>query len=863
MTRNSTSHKNLGKSRRDTRSASGLSPVQLLLVFCVVTFGVCIGCNRDAYRKLADRDAYRLLKSRQFDSRWELPTRTVEPDPRSRLADVHDPDCGPLPPDDPAAKSYMRKPFNSRKQVTYWDEIGEASSIDSERWMEFLPYNESGEVVLDKQLTVDLALLHSREFQTRVEQLHTQALSLSANRFEFMLNWFGGTGTSFAASDDGSDANRELSQSNRLGFNRTLATGGQFAANLANTFSWNLGGNGNSNFSAGNLAFTLSQPLLRGAFRHVRTESLTQSERSLLYQVRDFARFRRQFYLDTVSQYLNLLLQAQSFRIEEENIANLALRLEEHEELFRLQKVSPIQVDQVFQSYQSGRIALINTEQALQTAMDSFKFQLGLPAKIQIKLDEDILSSFEVNSPELVKLQEDAEALEQSMMKYIPPNELAPEQFLNEVESNTKKYAEALAKLKPMVDDELTQWLEQLENDQPSAGASEIAITDFEQQEKLALRIKTAMGALEEQITGKQPKSDTTDSGADGEDTNPDDNISPVPGIDEDQPAAAKRWRVLQHEIARFGGLKDRIATLFVYQTQIRLFLIEIKPLEIEEQTAVEIAMENRLDLMNSRAAVVDAFRSVEIAADNLESDLTVNASADLRSDPSKDNAFRLDGDENQYRIGVEFDGPLNRLGERNAYRSAQLAYQQQRRAYMADEDRIVNSVRSNIRQLRTNRFSFQIARQRLIAATRQVEQAQLNLKEGREGDSSPTQDLLQALELLKDNKNSLISSWIQYETSRISLFVDLEYLKLDDNGIWTNDQASFDNVNENRSSDSQSPVGESNANERLREPIDQPVPPQPELESGTQPQTPTLDGPAANADSARRPRRGHLLGSR
>ena len=838
-----------------------LNLVSSMFAFAAIVTVLCCGCSRDAYRKLADADAYRLLKTRQFDSRWELPGRTVEPDPRSRLADLNDPDCGPLPPDDMAASGYMRQPYNSRKQIDYWDKRGHAGAVDSEHWLEFLPYNEEGEVVLDKQLTVDLALLHSREFQTQVERLHTQALSLSANRFEYMLNWLGGTNTSFAASDDGVDANRDVGQTSRLGFSRNLATGGQFAANLANSLTLNLGGNGSTNFSAGNLALTLTQPLLRGAFRHVRTESLTQSERSLLYAVRDFARFRRQFYLDTVSQYLDLMFQAKSVRIEEENLDNLALRLEEYEELFRLQKVSPIEVDQVFQSYQSGRISLIISEQSLQTALDSFKFRLGLPARVQIRLDESILSSFEVNSPELVKLEEDAEALEQSMMKFVPPDELAPEEFLKDVESKTKQYAEALAKMKPEVDKELEKWLERLESSRPDEDASEIEKTDFEQQEKLALRVKAAMQALDEQITGTKPKSENPDS---DDDEDEDENISPVPGIDEDQPPAAKRWRVLQHEIARFGGLKDRIATLFVYQTQIRLFLIEIKPLNIEEQTAVEIALENRLDLMNSRAAVVDAYRAVEIAADNLESDLNVSASADLRTDPTRDNAFRIDGDENQYQLGLQFDGPLNRLSERNSYRAAQLAYQQQRRGYMADEDAIVNSVRANIRQLKTNRFSFQIARQQLIAATRQVEQAQLNLKEGREGDSSPTQDLLQALENLRRNKNSLISSWIQYETSRISLFVDLEFLRLDDMGKWINDRENFNNVNASGSTNSQSTFGElgSDSNGQPRESIDQPVP-QPELEPQPEPQTPTLDGPLDDADSARRTGRWNLLGRR
>jgi len=159
-------------------------------------------------------------------------------------------------------------------------------------------------------------------------------------------------------------------------------------------------------------------------------------------------------------------------------------------------------------------------------------------------------------------------------------------------------------------------------------------------------------------------------------------------------------------------------------------------------------------------------------------------------------NAFRFDSEENQYSLGLEFDGPLNRLNERNGYRLAQLAYQQQRRNYMAVEDGIVNSVRLNLRQLRNNRFNFQIARQQLITATRQVDEAQLFLRQQRSTDSSATQDLLQALEVLRNAKISLIGNWIDYETSRIALFVDLELLNLDENGVWINERENFGRFN-------------------------------------------------------------------
>ena len=772
------------------------------------------GCTRDQYRCWADRDAYCLIRSRQFDSRWELPGRKVEPDPTSRLADGNDPDCGPLPPDDPAAMCYMRHPYNSRRRVSFWDRRGCDIAVDSEQWLQYLPTNEEGEVVIDKQLAVNLALLHNRDFQTQVEQLHASALALSANRFEFDLNWFGGNSTTFSADGDGANAVRDLGTSNQLGFNRNLATGGQFVANLVNSFTWNLGGSGTSNFAVGNLLFSLTQPLLRGAFRHVRTENLTQAERNLLYDVRSFARFRRQFYFNIVSQYLGLLNQAESVRIEQENLSNLQQNLDLHYLLADQGEASTVRVDQVFQQFQSGRLSLINSQQSLQTAQDQFKFLLGLPAKVKIKIEDDLLDSFELNSPEVLDLQERTEQLKTELIEYLPPVE-APDEFIESTFKEIKEIATALKELKETIDEEYESWITKLEELEFPDGEDSADAIDAKQQVQLAQRMKKFfLDELDKQIaeSEKQYAQPLEELDILVE------RIDPT-GVDEEESDQIKNWKKLQLLINGQGGLIDQATTLFVTQNQIRLFLIDITPLEIDEEIAVQLALENRLDLMNSKAIVVDAFRQVEIAADQLQSDLDITASANLNTDPNVDNAFRFDGDENQYTLGVEFDGPLNRFGERNSYRLAQLAYQQQRRAYMAAEDDIVNSIRFNLRQLRTNRFNFQITRQQLITATRQVDEAQVNLRQQRSTDSSATQDLLQALQTLRDAKISLISNWIDYETSRIALFVDLELLNLDERGVWINEQENFESFNVDGD------VGDRDASDRGNSDSDQSTP--------------------------------------
>jgi outer membrane protein TolC len=774
------------------------------------------GCSRQWYRHSADRDAKCLLESRQFDNRWDIPDRKVEPDPKSRLADIHDPDCGPLPPDDPAAHCYMDKPYGSKRRIEYWDRRGTGEMIDAEQWLQYLPYNEEGEVVLTKELAVDLALLHSREFQAQVEQLYLQALSLSQSRFAFDVQWAGGTGATLGL-DGGESSPQSLTNPSRLSASRNFAAGGQLVVDLLNSVSYQFGG-GESNFATGNLLFRLTQPLLRNAFRHVRTEGLTQSERNLLYSVRDFARFRRQFYLRIVGQYLTLLSQSQQIRIIEENIRSLELNRDSAEVQLKLETISQNQVDQIFQNLQNGRIDLIRTTQSLQASQDQFKFTLGLPAKVKIKFDESFLDPFKLNSEDVEKLSADADELANSLRKFVRLN-VAPKSYIEESYKTIRKLHARAVELRPVVVKELEKWKSKLESGIADQAGDSLE-TRF--QRDLLSRTESQLAELEKGLAetleeieaaekslnepAKKTKIDrprpefarddpeSPPSPEQSEDARIFDELSKVldeVAVDGDEPPEVQAFNRLERLIS--NRLIQDINDLFVAQTKIRLFLIEINAVEIDEDVAVEIALRNRLDLMNDKARVVDRYRAVEIAADRLESDLNFTASADLRTDSNRDNGIRFDGEAARYSAGLQFDGPLNRLAERNAYRAAQISYQQQRRSYMASEDTIVNSIRQDLRSLSQNEFTFQTSRQQLIAATRQVEETRRQALSAEQRDSSTTQDLLLALNGLRGARNGLISSWINYEVSRISLFIDLELLLLDESGRWINEDESLD----------------------------------------------------------------------
>lgn len=788
-------------------------PTTAILAVChLACISVCVvglqGCTRTKYRKAADAEAYSLIHSRQSDPRWVLPNRGVEPQRTSRMYLASERDCGPKPPDDVAAHRYMSRP--DQKKIHYYDKIPTRTRVENPAWLELLPRTEDGEIELTQPLAIDLGLLNSREYQTEFERVYLSALNLSGDRFEFDTQWFGGFRTDYTATGKDLGGIRLLELSDRFGFTRSLAGGGQFATEVLNGLSWDFGNGGVQSGSAAIIS-TFTQPLLRGAFRHVRLESLTQAERNLLYEVRDFARFRRQFYVDVTERYLGLLTQLQAIRNTETNAENLKQNLVEHEFYAILKIVSQVQVDQVFQDYQDARRTLLQSEQLLITSADQYKFLLGLPSWVSFKIDESLLEPFELADPRLVELQGEAQELFEALVQYLPPAR-APLESLQEMYARYRELRERVAELVPSVESDLESWKQRLK-ETDDTGFSEDDRLDFDQQVQLTERIALGLSDLKKGLEGRQSyNEDLVQKLTDYEQNPPQEteeeeqraldeilkNVESFEDVkiedllpDDKDNTAVAAWKALEDAIG--SRLREEIADLYVAQTQIKLFLIEIEPEAIESDTAITYALQNRLDLMNSKALVVDAYRRVEVAADALQSDLDVSAGVVVGSDANSKSPFKLDSANNRYTLGVRFDGPLNRLNERNVYRAAQIAYQRASRDYIQFKDQIANEVRLILRRMELSRVSFQIARQQVIAATRQVEQAQIDLRRSSQAESNLTINLLLALEGLLNAKNRLIANWVDYRVQKLRLFVALELLYLDENGLWLNEDTGLE----------------------------------------------------------------------
>ena len=157
-----------------------------------------------------------------------------------------------------------------------------------------------------------------------------------------------------------------------------------------------------------------------------------------------------------------------------------------------------------------------------------------------------------------------------------------------------------------------------------------------------------------------------------------------------------------------------------------RLELVTVEPLDMEPEYAFQIALANRLDFMNGRAALVDRWRLIEVSADALQSVLDVTANGNLRT--ARNNPLSFRAPTGNLRMGLEFDAPMTRLLERNAYRETLIEYQRSRRSFIQSRDELHLGIRALLRQIEQLRQDLEIQRRAVAIAIRQVDQTQLDL---------------------------------------------------------------------------------------------------------------------------------------
>jgi outer membrane protein TolC len=250
---------------------------------------------------------------------------------------------------------------------------------------------------------LEVAFANNREYQTQKESVYLNALALTLARWQFAPRFFG-----IITGDFSRDSNGDKSGGigTNFGVNQLLASGARLSITVANNFLKFFSGN------RGEVANTLlsgaiTQPLLRGFGSHIVEEPLIQAERSVIYQVRAFERYRQEFIVQISSSYYLVLEARNRVTNEYENWQGLVNNLDRSNSLAEGERLARFEVDQVKQDELDARNRFVTTVEAYQTALDRFKVTLSIPTSALIGLDPTELDRLEATATQEIGVEVD------------------------------------------------------------------------------------------------------------------------------------------------------------------------------------------------------------------------------------------------------------------------------------------------------------------------------------------------------------------------------------------------------------------------------------------------------------------------
>jgi len=281
--------------------------------------------------------------------------------------------------------------------------------------------SERGARVLNLEQALEVAVKHSRTYQTRKERLFLAALSLTGARHQFVPIFSGPGRASYSAQTEQTvdfvpdpenpDLTKPVISDRLVESSRVSASGGlevswllrdvgRISAAFTTDFLRFLGGDPRSVVSS-QLGGTFVRPVLRNAGFQAEVENLTQSERDLLYALRDFAQFRRDFCVQTATAYYGVLGNRDALRNNYLNLQKSRTNAERTRALAEEGRERQAELGRLEQQVFTAESAWINDLRVYKRALDDFKIQLGLPVAARAILDDRDLKRLKIEHPDI------------------------------------------------------------------------------------------------------------------------------------------------------------------------------------------------------------------------------------------------------------------------------------------------------------------------------------------------------------------------------------------------------------------------------------------------------------------------------
>ncbi len=203
-----------------------------------------------------------------------------------------------------------------------------------------------------------------------------------------------------------------------------------------------------------------------------------------------------------------------------------------------------------------------------------------------------------------------------------------------------------------------------------------------------------------------------------------------------------------------------------------------VEAVQIDERAAVDLALERRFDHRTAVDEVEDAGRRILVAEDALTMALDFSVALNVPSESGK--GLNLDWSRVNWAAGFELDLALDKLAERNAYRSSVIAFDAAIRAREASGDQIAADVRSSLRNIRSAMDTYRIQSVAVDLATQRVEATTDLYDAGR----VEALEKLDAQDALLQAQLDLTRATVDYAIARLQLMNDLEGIRLESQGL-------------------------------------------------------------------------------
>ncbi|MCG3137330.1 MAG: hypothetical protein HJJLKODD_01174 [Phycisphaerae bacterium] len=208
---------------------------------------------------------------------------------------------------------------------------------------------------------------------------------------------------------------------------------------------------------------------------------------------------------------------------------------------------------------------------------------------------------------------------------------------------------------------------------------------------------------------------------------------------------------------------------------------VELAEPQVDQPLAIDTALKQRLDLLNTLDAVDDARRQVEIARNNLLPDLNLTGSVSYDTPDDHLSMFGFREHLETWTAGGTLELPLDRKEERNRYRSSIIGYRRAERNYDLAADRVRLEVRRALRRIEQARFSLAIQDENIRSNEIRREAAQVRFELGQ----LSNRDVVDADNDLRDARDEYARALSEYRQAILAFREATGTLRVGDDGRW------------------------------------------------------------------------------